>query len=459
MNALVLLRFRSPGSMWCGSNSGSPELGQSNVDGRARTVTHDVDRHGPAHSIAGHELLETRHVVDDHVIDLDDHVVGPQSGVARGLPTTTDDTEAPTGAPRHEPRRRQGPCPPGDAKISTTHTTLVHQRRDDLAGGPVDGHGQPKTLADHGSDDCGVDADHLAGVHGQRTSGVARVQCRVGLDDVVDEPGRVPRARCHRAAEAADHAGTDPAGKAQRVSDRDDQLSDDEVCGSPRTAGTTGAPSRGHPTRMTAKSDKASAPTTENSISRPSAKVAVPPSPAPTTCAEVKMNPSGVTTTPEPAPTAWCSPLRALVTRKLATLGPNRRATSATTREYASKRPLDGNRRLEGLRGAHAEPSLPVAPANVTLTSNSSLPRTTRSARTASGASASRMSSSSSDVASATPAAPTNRSPTRRSAARPDCRAPQPGSASHRVGEAHRPTKAPGDVGWGKADAQLDAGR
>ena len=55
-------------------------------------------------------------------------------------------------------------------------------------------------------------------------------------------------------------------------------------------------------TRMTARSDSSSRPTTSKSSSRPSENVATPSDEVPTTCADVSKKPSGVTTTADPRP-------------------------------------------------------------------------------------------------------------------------------------------------------------
>ena len=60
----------------------------------------------------------------------------------------------------------------------------------------------------------------------QRPARVARVQRRVGLDDVVDQP---PRLRAQRAAERADHAGGHRAFEAVRVADGDGELADAQL--------------------------------------------------------------------------------------------------------------------------------------------------------------------------------------------------------------------------------------
>jgi hypothetical protein len=88
--------------------------------------------------------------------------------------------------------------------------------------------------------------------------------------------------------------------------------------------------------RSTARSESGSAPTTSTVSSRPSTNDATPRSVPATTWAEVSAKPSGVITTPLPPPsTRRLRPARR-ETRRFATDGASRRATSVTTREYAS---------------------------------------------------------------------------------------------------------------------------
>jgi hypothetical protein len=73
-----------------------------------------------------------------------------------------------------------------------------------------------------GQHDCAVDADDLTPRVDQRSTRVARVQCGVRLDDVVDEPaGAGPE----RPAERAHDAGRDRTVKAEGVPDGNYELS------------------------------------------------------------------------------------------------------------------------------------------------------------------------------------------------------------------------------------------
>ena len=149
-------------------------------------------------------------------------------------------------------------------------------------------------------DHRGVHADHPPARVDQRPARVARVERRVGLDDVVDQP---PRLRAQRAAERADHAGRHRAVEAERVADRDGELADAQRGESPkrdRRERCQIAPCR----RMTARSVSGSSPTRWRRSLRPSSSVTVMRFAPLTTWLLVSTKPSGVSTKPEPLPTA-----------------------------------------------------------------------------------------------------------------------------------------------------------
>ena len=98
---------------------------------------------------------------------------------------------------------------------------------------------------------------------------------------------------------------------------------------SPSSAATTPLGS----VRSTARSESGSAPTTSTVSSRPSTKEATPRSAPATTWAEVSRKPSGVMTTPLPPPSIRRPRAPRRDTRRFATDGASRRATSVTTRE------------------------------------------------------------------------------------------------------------------------------
>src|SRR5688572_26190865 len=74
-----------------------------------------------------------------------------------------------------------------------------------------------------GQDDGGVYADDLAARIHERAAGVARIQGRVSLDDIIHEPSRL---RSHRAPQRAYHPGGNRLLKAVRTANRDGNLAD-----------------------------------------------------------------------------------------------------------------------------------------------------------------------------------------------------------------------------------------
>src|SRR5215469_4524092 len=95
-------------------------------------------------------------------------------------------------------------------------------RRHELGG--IDADGEANTLRAH--DGCGIHADHTSLRIDQRSSGVSWIQRRIGLHYAVDQAAR---ARTHRAPQGAYHTGRYGMLEAQRVTDRDHQLSDREL--------------------------------------------------------------------------------------------------------------------------------------------------------------------------------------------------------------------------------------
>ena len=94
--------------------------------------------------------------------------------------------------------------------------------RDQLSDDELHGiHGDCKADPLRGQNHRRVHAYHGAARVEQWPARVARIQRRVGLNDVVDQP---TRHGAKRAAERADDAGGDRALKAQRIADRDDDL-------------------------------------------------------------------------------------------------------------------------------------------------------------------------------------------------------------------------------------------
>src|SRR5205807_6018439 len=72
--------------------------------------------------------------------------------------------------------------------------------------------------------------DKAARAVDQRAARIAGVERGVSLDYVVDVPDGPTRSRGQRAAEGRDDSGGDRAGEAVGVPDRDNQLTDPELC-------------------------------------------------------------------------------------------------------------------------------------------------------------------------------------------------------------------------------------
>ena len=124
-------------------------------------------------------------------------------------------------------RRRQRYRHAGHAKPGPPDPAVVEQLADDVTGRRVDRHREAEAVPGDGR----VDADHRAGGVGQRTTGVARVQRGVGLDDAVDDADASPVAGRQGPAQAGDHTGRDRAGQAHRVADGHHELADAQTVG------------------------------------------------------------------------------------------------------------------------------------------------------------------------------------------------------------------------------------
>ena len=105
-----------------------------------------------------------------------------------------------------------------DADIGAPHPAVARDFAGDEIGG-VGGDGEADALRAH--DDGGVDADDLAGGRDERAAGVAGVQRRVGLHDVLDHAAR---SRLQRAPERGDDAGGHRRVEAERIADRNRDL-------------------------------------------------------------------------------------------------------------------------------------------------------------------------------------------------------------------------------------------
>ena len=164
--------------------------------------------------------------------------------------------------------------------------------------------------------------------HGQRATGVARVQGGIGLDDVVDQPGGGARRGHERPAEGAHHAGADRAGEPEGVADGHHQLPDAQGVGVAELRRHVPVPGGAHDGQVR---EAVGADHLERDL-LPEENVAVPPRPPSTTWAEVTSRPSPERTTAEPDPAGALRPSPPR-TRRLATDGTRRSATSTTARE------------------------------------------------------------------------------------------------------------------------------
>src|SRR5439155_6247564 len=175
----------------------------------------------PTDGIAVKQPLEVADALDRPAVEVEDEVAGPH---ARGRRWTTleqlHDLERLASAKLPGKPRRQGPRATHDAKERPPNAAVTHQRTQDPPRRRVDRDRETKADAR----DRRVDPDDATARIGQPAAGVAGIERRVGLDDVLDEAARPPIARPQRASQRADDAGRDRSGEPQRVADRDDEL-------------------------------------------------------------------------------------------------------------------------------------------------------------------------------------------------------------------------------------------
>ena len=164
---------------------------------------------------------------DGQAVDADDGVVHPQPGALRrriGLhfqhPERADlvDFEK----PRHAPVQRYGGA--RQANEGAPHLAVGEELSDDPFR-RVDGGGEADGL--RAWNDGGVHAYDAGAAVEQRPARIARVQRRVGLNDVVDQP---PGGRPQRTAQRRYHARGDAVRIAQRVADGNRDLAHAQAC-------------------------------------------------------------------------------------------------------------------------------------------------------------------------------------------------------------------------------------
>src|SRR5207244_9810705 len=107
-----------------------------------------------------------------------------------------------------------------NADVSTSDAAFPYQRNRDALG-RVGRDCEADTL--RRQDDRGVYADHAPGGVHQRSARTARIERRIGLDDVVEKP---PCLTSHRTTKSAHDAGGDGVLKAVRAADCDRNLTD-----------------------------------------------------------------------------------------------------------------------------------------------------------------------------------------------------------------------------------------
>ena len=182
----------------------------------------------------------------------------------------------------------------GHADVAAADAAVAHQARRDEPDGIA---GNREADALRRQDHRGVDADDLAGRRDERPAGVAGVERRVGLDDVVHQPSR---SRAQRSAERADDAGRDGMVEAVRIADGDRDLTR-RGRASNRRAGPTAGASRRPAGRRDRCRRRAPIRSARDANGRPAAARRSPIR-ASTTWLLVRTKPSGVKTTPEPPP-------------------------------------------------------------------------------------------------------------------------------------------------------------
>ncbi len=119
----------------------------------------------------------------------------------------------------------------GDAQRRPVHLAVGDELVHDGTG-EVDRDGEAVARVESGlAGDGGVDADHLAADAHERAAGVAGVDGRVGLDEVLDAALAPARQAAQRASLGADDAGGDGEGEAlaERIADGQDPFTDPRV--------------------------------------------------------------------------------------------------------------------------------------------------------------------------------------------------------------------------------------
>jgi hypothetical protein len=176
-----------------------------------------------ADDVTDEAALEVADAFDREPVELDHDVTDTNAGGGgRSGFEQLDDLEPTLPPDAIRDRLRQRACATDDAEERSPHAAVDDEALEDPARAVVDRDG--KAEADPG--DGRVDPDDATTGIRERSTGVARVECRVRLDDVLDHPACPAVARRERPSKSADDAGCDRPGEAQWVADRHDQLAD-----------------------------------------------------------------------------------------------------------------------------------------------------------------------------------------------------------------------------------------
>src|SRR5205085_6327595 len=199
------------------------ELGGDELDLELTSLADQADAERAPDRVADHEPVKLVDALDRRLVDRDDQVFGAEARARRGavLDDLHDlDTAVLTELPC-EPRG-QWTRTAREAEVRAAKPPLSHQRSDDPARRCVDRDREAEADARDG----GVDPDDAAATVRERAAGVARIECGVRLDHVVDEPLVRSGPRRQRPPERGDDTRGHRAAEAVRVPDRDDELAD-----------------------------------------------------------------------------------------------------------------------------------------------------------------------------------------------------------------------------------------
>src|SRR5262249_4688226 len=183
------------------------------ADGRGQcerlALADDLEGHRATHWSLGHHARQVARAGHRAAVVLDDDVALLETGLRRGRSLVDGGHERSLGAADVEALRElRGERLDADTEPAARHVAGGGQLADDGLG-EVDGNRETNAdRATAAAQDRGVDADDLAARVDERATAVARVDRRVGLDEVVvgaaanDAPGGAHDAGRHRLLEA-----------------------------------------------------------------------------------------------------------------------------------------------------------------------------------------------------------------------------------------------------------------